>query len=241
MSYHLLDFVSEIGQAQSATSAGDTFIRFAQRSEVSIVHAFMGTDHDFFRVTTLPEWAVEADCQFPNLLDASLVKSVRLGMPRIFWGIDIDTDSLMQSETDRNICSERFRLFNQRTAVTFSMPDADGRYRGGGIGLGFEDRGDIFLKRMDEICGVLAVASFAAHSRMQILLSKQVLPSPLSNRQAEILKLLASGFLLGGIADKIGIADSTVNLHLSRLKKKLNVKTKEQALAMALTNKWIIV
>ena len=74
---------------------------------------------------------------------------------------------------------------------------------------------------------------------MQILLRTDLPVSPLSKRQGEILQLLAAGYQLGGISDKLGIADSTVNLHLAQLKKNLNVKTKEQALAMALTNGWI--
>jgi len=66
-------------------------------------------------------------------------------------------------------------------------------------------------------------------------------PSPLSKRQAEILYLLAKGDRLSAIAARLQIADSTVNLHLAQMKKKLKAKTKEQALAMALVNGWVTV
>lgn len=74
---------------------------------------------------------------------------------------------------------------------------------------------------------------------MQQLMNPETFHSPLTRRQSEILLHLASGHTLGRIADKLGISDSTVNMHLSEMKKKLNVKTKEQALALAISNRWI--
>lgn len=239
MNLPLLDFVERVGSATTAEMAGQGLIDFAQNAGANVVHAFMGTEFEHFRATTLPDWAVEFDTSLPGLLTSHTVVAVRSGQPRVFWGEELDRDNPLATETSR--ISTRFRRdhFGQNSCVSFAMPDADGQYRGAGVGLGFEDHAAPFLQRMEECCGTLAVASFAAHTRLQLLLKSQKLPSPLSKRQGEILQLLAAGFQLSGIADKLGIADSTVNLHLAQLKKKLNVKTKEQALAMALTNRWI--
>ncbi|WP_157946842.1 LuxR C-terminal-related transcriptional regulator [Thalassobius sp. I31.1] len=239
MNYQLLDFVEHIGSATSAEVAGQGLIYFAQQAGVSVAHAFMGTGLENFRATNLPAWAIEVDCNMPGLLTAHNVIAVRSGLPRVFWGEELDRVNPATTEASRRIARHRQEHFGQRSSVSFAMPDADGQYRGGGVGFGFEDRAEAFLKRMNEGCGTLALASFAAHSRMQVLHHRQQVTSPLSKRQGEILQLLAAGYQLGGISDKLDIADSTVNLHLAQLKKKLKVKTKEQALAMALTNGWI--
>lgn len=239
LNLQLLDFVEQVGSAPSADMAGESLITFARNAGANVVNAFMGTDLGHFRATTLPDWAVEFDCAIPGLLTAHTVAAVRSGQPRVLWGGELDRDNPHATDVSRQMAEFRQEHFGQYSSVSFAMPDADGRYRGGGVGLGFEDRAAPFLQRMGESGGVLAVASFAAHARMQILSSSGVQNSPLSKRQAEILQLLAAGFQLGTIADKLGIADSTVNLHLSQLKKKLNVKTKEQALAMAVMHGWV--
>ena len=74
---------------------------------------------------------------------------------------------------------------------------------------------------------------------MELFYKPERLRSPLSNRQRQILQLLSEGYRTDMIADKLGITNSAVNLYLTKLKKKLNVKTREQALAQALTNGWI--
>lgn len=240
MSSCLLDFVQDVGVAKTAEEVGQRFIQFAQKRNASVVHMFMETKLSGFRATTIPYEVLEEevhDCQFGTSQIVELVKS---GTPKVYWGVDLDQRNPLLPELDLRISETRFRQLKQRSSVTFPMPDADGQYRGAGVGIGFEDRGETFLTHMAESCGSLAMASFSAHSRIQLLLSQERAPSPLSKRQGEILELLAAGFQLGAIADKLGIADSTVNLHLSQLKKKLNVRTKEQALAMAITNGWIV-
>lgn len=219
--------------------AGQGLIGFAQEAGANVVNAFMGTELEHFRATTLPDWAVEFDTGLPGLLTSHTVVAVRSGQPRVCWGEELDRDNPLATDTSRIMARFRQDHFRQNSCVSFAMPDPDGQYRGAGVGLGFEDHAAPFLQRMEESCGALAVASFAAHTRMQLLHNSAKPKSPLSKRQTEILQLLAVGYQLGGISDKLGIADSTVNLHLAQLKKKLNVKTKEQALAMALTNRWV--
>ncbi|PTQ75944.1 response regulator transcription factor [Celeribacter persicus] len=65
------------------------------------------------------------------------------------------------------------------------------------------------------------------------------IPSPLSPRQTQILSLLAQGYRLGEIAQRLGISDSAVNLYLSNTKQKLGLKTKEHCLALAVRNGWL--
>ncbi|WP_198040716.1 helix-turn-helix transcriptional regulator [Phaeobacter inhibens] len=192
-----------------------------------------------FRATTIPHQFLEEEIGFCQLGTSKIIEMVQSGISNVLWGVDLDARLVGLPEVDQRISGLRFQSLKQRSAVTFPMPDMDGTYRGAGVGIGFEDRGESFLARMARSGGTLALAAFSAHTRIQLLLSKRVSVSPLSKRQAEILHLLAVGLQLGAIADRLCIADSTVNLHLSQLKKKLNVRTKEQALAIALIEGWI--
>lgn len=55
----------------------------------------------------------------------------------------------------------------------------------------------------------------------------------LSERELEALKWLSEGNRNDRIADKMNIASVTVNYHLSEVKRKLDAKTREQAVALA--------
>jgi DNA-binding NarL/FixJ family response regulator len=52
----------------------------------------------------------------------------------------------------------------------------------------------------------------------------------LSRRELEVLKLVARGHVSVGIADALGIAAATVNAHMCSIFKKLNAKTRAQAI-----------
>jgi DNA-binding NarL/FixJ family response regulator len=52
----------------------------------------------------------------------------------------------------------------------------------------------------------------------------------LSFRELEVLKMVARGHVSVGIADSLGIATATVNAHMGSIFKKLNVKTRAQAI-----------
>ena len=239
MNNELFDFMSDLRAAESTDDAGQSFISFAQKAGASVVHTFFGTHPEKQSVSTLPPYCPEAEGRKALVEKNHVVEPIRAGVPRLIWGIDFDR--LMQNRTATGVASVigRFDNFRQRSSVTFSMPDADNRFTGAGVGVGFEDKGSQFLKRMDESGGTLAVASFAAYSQMLKLAESIQEKSRLSNRQAEILTLLATGKKLSDIADTLKISDSAVNLYLANLRKKLNVRTKEQALAMAISKGWI--
>jgi DNA-binding NarL/FixJ family response regulator len=52
----------------------------------------------------------------------------------------------------------------------------------------------------------------------------------LSCRELEVLKMVARGHVSAGIADALGIAAATVNAHMCSIFKKLNAKTRAQAI-----------
>ena len=57
----------------------------------------------------------------------------------------------------------------------------------------------------------------------------------LSPREAEVMKWLAAGLRTSGIADRMNIQDVSVSKHLSSVRQKLGARTREQALALAIS------
>ena len=55
--------------------------------------------------------------------------------------------------------------------------------------------------------------------------------TPLSSREAEVLKLLSRGHLIKEIADQLGISFVTVRTHIRRIYEKLHVHSRSQAVA----------
>ena len=60
------------------------------------------------------------------------------------------------------------------------------------------------------------------------------LPSPLTQRQREVLSLLAEGKQTARIAEKLGLSEAAVSLHFANARKALGAQTREHALAIAM-------
>ena len=61
----------------------------------------------------------------------------------------------------------------------------------------------------------------------------QALPDPLSNRELEILSLLAQGMRNKEIASRLFISLETVKKHVSRIIRKLNARNRQEAVSNA--------
>jgi len=57
----------------------------------------------------------------------------------------------------------------------------------------------------------------------------------LTDREKDVLRYLSAGLRPDRIAEKMNLKNATVNLHIQKAKLRLNAKTREQALAKALT------
>lgn len=58
----------------------------------------------------------------------------------------------------------------------------------------------------------------------------------LSGRERDVLAYLSQGLMTAKIAEKLGVADVTVNKHFNSAKKRLGAATREQALAIAMAS-----
>lgn len=56
---------------------------------------------------------------------------------------------------------------------------------------------------------------------------------PLSAREKDVLKLVAAGFTSAEIGARLGISEQTVNTHIKNMYRKLNVRTRAQAVSLA--------
>ena len=63
-----------------------------------------------------------------------------------------------------------------------------------------------------------------------------VYTAPLSFRELEVLKLIASGYANREIAKRLFLTESTVELHASRIRKKLNLKSRTALVKYACDN-----
>jgi two-component system response regulator NreC len=59
---------------------------------------------------------------------------------------------------------------------------------------------------------------------------------PLSSREMEVLCLIASGYANREIAQRLFLTESTVELHASRIRKKLNLKSRTALVKYACDN-----
>jgi LuxR family transcriptional regulator, quorum-sensing system regulator BjaR1 len=84
----------------------------------------------------------------------------------------------------------------------------------------------------------LAMLSYCFHQRMRNLVPKHGFafsPVGLTRREIDALRLIARGATDRGVARKLGISPSTAHEHLENAKRKLNVSTRAEAIAVAVS------
>ena len=84
--------------------------------------------------------------------------------------------------------------------------------------------------------GVFATSTETKNENTQ---QKKESPSPLTQRELEILQLLANGLNYLEIADKISISQYTVKSHICNILQKLSVDDRTQAVVRAMRKGWI--
>lgn len=236
--YALYDLITAIDAAPDRDEVAHLYKDWCLAQGAVVVHVFWGPELSDQHISTLPDWEVEATCAFAKTGGNRVARLVAEGATTVYWGTELAERITDLSDADIAIAELRRHHFNQRASVALTMPGLDGRYRGAGVGLGFDESLDKFDRRLENSGGALSMATHYAFANMLKARPARV-PSPLSGRQTEILQYLATGHRPRAIAEKMGITESAVALYLGNLRKKLGAATKEQAIAMALGNGWI--
>ena len=84
----------------------------------------------------------------------------------------------------------------------------------------------------------LTMLSYCFHQRLRNLAPKHGFAFPpvgLTRREIDVLRLIARGATDRGVARKLGISPSTAHEHLENAKRKLNVSTRAEAIAIAVS------
>jgi DNA-binding NarL/FixJ family response regulator len=86
---------------------------------------------------------------------------------------------------------------------------------------------------LDPSVAAKVVQEFSRVSSMVPATSSEVLPEPLSEREIELLRLIASGLSNKEIAESLFITEGTVKNHVTHILGKLNVRDRTQAVLKA--------
>jgi len=92
----------------------------------------------------------------------------------------------------------------------------------------------IYIKLLEDEVGAAKIAGAAKADPSSVSTAAQdELPDPLTEREQEILMAITEGLSNREIADRLGIAETTVKTHASRIISKLGVKRRGQAVVRA--------
>jgi DNA-binding NarL/FixJ family response regulator len=91
--------------------------------------------------------------------------------------------------------------------------------------------GIVLENELEAALAASARATLAGQLAVPRALSRQIAPRPLSHREKEILALMVLGLTNRQIADKLYLAESTVKTHVSAAFRKLDVRSRAEAVA----------
>lgn len=134
------------------------------------------------------------------------------------WADTIDASDLRTADTRhlRRIAE----LVDQRSEVDEQITDAVASAR--------RER-----RSWSEIGLMLGVSKQAAQRKYASMSSAESHPAGLTQRQLEVLELVAEGLTTGEIADRLFLSRRTVEHHVSALLAKLGVSARQQAVKVA--------
>lgn len=238
MNRELAEFVEDLQHVESANAVAKRLTMLGLNIGAGGVTTFFGSTRQEVFHTSLPHWWFEEYTE-SHVRRLHMIQAVRRGDAFVAWGSDLCHDNPERTPKGLERCNNQRHHFGLQTNISFPMADDNGMFRGGGVSFAFADSRDAFRLRMKRSRGALSVASFAAYSRIRALRHPQAPGGPLSARERDVLTGLAEGLHVSGIADRLMISDSAVNLYVANAKKKLGARTREQAVALALTNGWL--
>jgi NarL family two-component system response regulator LiaR len=106
--------------------------------------------------------------------------------------------------------------------------------------VGYQAKGaqieDLVMAIRQAVRGISSLASSAVQALIQTTRQARQLGDDLSDRELEVLTLLAQGLTNRAIADRMVVAVSTVKFHLHSIRAKLGTTTRTETVAVALQN-----
>ncbi|MBW8270378.1 helix-turn-helix transcriptional regulator [Caldovatus aquaticus] len=242
MGLPLLDMLERVGAARSAGAVwSEAVAGFAAIGVAWCHHAYAppawaapGTPARL-RLTTLPpSWMAHYEASGFLRMDASRRHCARAVTP---LPVGEEFARALGDADWARMCAEAAAVAGIGCGLAVPLRPAPGTAHGG-FTLLTRLRGPAFAawRRAHE-----RSAALVAHAVAQRILEVTEALAPvtavprLSPRERECLSWLAAGLRNDRIAERMGIARATVDLHLARARRKLGAATREQALAKALS------
>jgi len=235
MDNRLLDFMTALERTTNlATAWSETVAALVALGADDIIYGTAQTLTEINFRTTVPDWWMgHYQDNGYGLHDIQARHAVTKIAPAT---LDITAVPARSDLTDQEKkVSMEFSETGVRQAVTIPLrlPFAPGSVGGFSI-LSKSHRPD-FEKWLNENGAAVHLTAVLAHTTIQHLsLEERRAEISLTDREKECLLWIAKGLRTGRIAERLGLADVTVSLHLSNARKKLGAATREQAVAQAI-------
>lgn len=226
----VIEFLDDIARLATAKEVGASLLRFLEQhaGADSAAIQFWGHNGQSF-ATTYPEWFgpyVEKNCGgFHGWLHLKACHGP------IWYGIDLLREDWPEdSKTEARLA---FETSGRRVEVGLPVPSEIGL--GGAVAFGSREPARAFAERLDAQVSALFLASYLGHLRMQHLYRCEAADAHgMTERESECLLWISRGLHTGQIADKLGIAEVTVHIHIRKAKKKLGTGTRAETVAKAI-------
>lgn len=163
------------------------------------------------------------------------VKFVRQGKLTPYrWGQSVIP--ALANQEERHVVAETVSA-GLRAQLSVILPDANAATRPiGGLTIGSSLDESEYFRSVSGREGDLAALAMLFHLRsVGEVRREQAGAQPLSARERDCLSYVALGLQVSRIAEKLGLAEVTVELHLRNARRKLRASTTAQAVARAVT------
>jgi DNA-binding CsgD family transcriptional regulator len=233
------DFADKLSRSDDVETRWCTFVDLLNSCGADQVnYALMSAEHRagdqvLFRSTMCADWlSYYGEKRFDQ--HDPHVKILKSGhFTPYIWSED-NTDAVTDA-SEREVCREG-NAAGMRGQIHLVLPDTlSGRRPIGGMALGSSLAPREFFKAISGLEMALMTAGMLFHQySYHHLRRKELGTNPLSAREAECLSLIAAGYRVDRIADRLVLASQTVELHLRNARAKLKSRTTPQAVARAL-------
>lgn len=242
MDARLTDFLQDINAYHKEMAAGNALLAFFQDSGADGGNIWFATGHaSYSTVNSATTYSPENLYYQYEEVDCSgmdICKRVAHGTSPIRWGWDVGQELYEKGSPDFELARTLHHFDRIRNSLVIPIP-TPGRIGASGVSFYCNAPSTRFEKLLDERLSDLMIAGYAAHVRIQSILFGKGSRSPLSARENECLLWLSRGYRTSQIAERLGVQDVTITMHIQNARRKLSAKTREEAVAIAIVEGYI--
>ena len=230
LSPQVSDFLHDIAQHATSEDVGNALLRLLQDEyDADTVNIWFWGQHGECFVSTYPEW-------FGPYIGEHLGnfhgrKHMKTRYDPIWYGLDmIRQDWPEDSKAEAQLAYE-----SMRRRVTIGVPMHSNIGLSGAVSIGSRKPVDRFKRHFSANGSAMLLASHMAHQRMQKLFREGLAHRyRITARERECLLWISKGLQTGQVAEKLGVSEITIHLHIRKAKDKLGTKSRAETVAKAI-------